>query len=199
MEALRTVQKTASRRQNNFLETARSLLCLSDGAVHNVLNFYRHTCPESTEPEVKDIVECLTSWYTSATQEEKDTYRDPGLGTRSSSQVRLARRFLEEQSLHDWVAHKNEYLGIAPSTTLVLDQRAALREGLNTKYLGTVKNKSKKGKLQWLRRWRARWDLRLGSIAARERVPPADSKFKVVWATGYQKTRAPFGPKIGPK
>ena len=86
-----------------------------------------------------------------------------------------AQNFLAEAGLNDWVAEQNVAKGIAPMSGVVMDhmRRTNLRPSVK-----------RKNDLQWLRRWRRRWNLTLGTFVNRELVGAAEAQRKATFCRG---------------
>lgn len=93
------------------------------------------------------------------------------------------KKFLQEHNLHGWLETQNVDRGIAPGTAQVWKRRLA--DGVETPKLASTR----KGQLQWLRRWRLRWDVKIGSVAQREQVPDDVARLK---ASGWKLIRPLF-------
>ena len=89
-----------------------------------------------------------------------------------------AKRFLQELELHTWVNDANTTQGIAPMSSIVLDRAVRDTSTANSAPLLRV-TAPHKSKLQWLRRWRRRWQVGLGALQARDTLPPAECATKV--------------------
>ena len=84
-----------------------------------------------------------------------------------------AARFLKECHLAKWVETRNMEQNIAPLVSLVAHEARA------TNCLPSEPTSTKvRSQLQWLRRWRKRWSVSLGCIAAREHIPPEEGRRK---------------------
>ena len=89
-----------------------------------------------------------------------------------------ARRFLQEIQLHKFVDEANRTKGIAPLTSALVN-KAASQSTLSLPPLVALKTK-RKHQLQWLRRWRRRWNIGLGSLHARDTLPAMECRKKVL-------------------
>jgi len=87
-------------------------------------------------------------------------------------QLARARKFLAEASLHDWVAGLNTTQGIAPVSGVVLRELERRRSEEGAEAL--VQANSRRGQLQWLRRWRGRWRVSLARLQPGDRLPPEE-------------------------
>ena len=96
--------------------------------------------------------------------------------------LQKARRFLEEWRLHQWVDDANQRIQIAPSSSVMLQQAVCKSSAVEVSSLVTATS-DRKSKMQWLRRWRRRWDVNLGTFAARDTLPPALCQKKVLSPT----------------
>ena len=79
--------------------------------------------------------------------------------------------------LHNWVAIQNMEKKLALSAAVMLKISKSDESGDVAVFLrGT---KTRKHKLQRLQRWRSRWSVKLGCIAARSSLPMTDRRRKV--------------------
>ena len=124
--------------------------------------------------------------------------------TTKQRQHATAAKFLKEWKLHNWVESTNLSKGIAPCSSLIC--QAGGPPGIEPTAIpfpigSSIKYRSK---LQWLRRWRRRWDVRLGTFSPGERLDSATAQRKVR-RRELRQTRPwvpqgeHFGPKSGPK
>ena len=90
--------------------------------------------------------------------------------------------FVAEFRLHSWVDNANVQQCIAPLSSVMLE-RAAGRATSSTEVSLMRPNMQRKIQLQWLRRWRRRWRVGFGSILARDTLPPAECRKKVLQNT----------------
>ena len=91
--------------------------------------------------------------------------------------LQKATTFVQELQLHDWVDNANRAQGIAPMSSVLIDQATGQLPSSRTKPLLYV-GMRKKYKLQWLRRWRRRWRVGLGPLQPRDTLPPAECQRK---------------------
>ena len=91
--------------------------------------------------------------------------------------LKKAEDFLLGSRLQDWVQHQNLTKGMTPSSHAVLQQKRRFSQ--TGAYRPASTATKRKCKLQWLRRWRSRWSVRLATLAAREVVPAAEKQSKV--------------------
>ena len=82
-----------------------------------------------------------------------------------------AQKWMKESDLHEWLEQQNVGKGIAPVSSVLLQEANRL---LGAAVEGPRGAPSRKSRLQWLRRWRRRWRVRLGRVQAADR-PSADA------------------------
>ena len=136
-------------------------------------------------------------WKTAAEQEDLDRWAngvtkwreeaDEGVcklyidGSATSSLRRAAAqvdKFTAERSLHSWMLHQNTTLGISPDTAVVLQELP--KHGLEGKPRHAEDaHRKHKSSVQYLRRWRRRWDVREGNITIGEKVSLQELRAKV--------------------
>lgn len=127
---------------------------------------------------VDTLVSELLAWFEGADAEERLRYTLDHANPGSKPAVTSAHNFLQEQRLHAWVEQQNTEKGIAPAALTVLQVRSDLLPPSSAGPTGEVHEPKHRSRLQWLRRWRMRWGINLGSIAGREKVPVQDAQEK---------------------
>lgn len=83
--------------------------------------------------------------------------------------LQRAKVWLQDSGLHDWLHHLNTAKKVAPVSALVLGERD--RRG-GAADLRPPQAPKQKHRLQWLRRWRGRWQVRLGRVLGADRPEP---------------------------
>lgn len=89
-----------------------------------------------------------------------------------------AERFLKEYDLQVWISRQNLEKGMTPSSHAVLQQCTRLAGESQAGALGGSASQ-KKTRLQWLRRFRRRWRVRLGKITEGEHMSAQEKRAKV--------------------
>ena len=116
------------------------------------------------------VEEKLRSWWRETSAATKRLHINvEGAAAKKKWAVAKARRFVAEGNLDIWVERQNMKKGITPMSSLVLEKgRHELR------IAGIAAARTRKGGLQWLRRWRRRCGVRLKKLAALDR--PAEEE-----------------------
>jgi hypothetical protein len=125
--------------------------------------------------ERQSMVERVQKKYNAMVIEEKEKLLKQDGPHANSEENRLASKFLRDYQLYKWVAQANTQSVIAPVTRVVADEASKLKCFAHGKDV-TPKRKHQK---QWLRRFRTRWNMSLGSFAVREFVSEEEGKSKV--------------------
>ena len=159
------------------VEVAKAIMCQTGGNKSLAeLHFTRASAGKSAG--VPKTVETLLAWYNDASDEDKQGYTAGSEKPLLAASVRCAERFLGEQRLHAWSERQNLDKGIAPLSTVVLQQKRKLDS--TAACLANADAVTHKSCLQWARRWRRRWGIRMGRVGVREHVAPAVARQKVV-------------------
>ncbi len=169
-------RKSEDRKRHRDVErVALAILCMTGGSRAAAKSFVERELGKHGAAVVTSACAAVCSTYDGMPEEERSDLREPTAPSGQGPVCRKAARFLKEYKLASWVETRNVREGIAPLTTFVTKQ--ALAHGcLEPEPTSTTG----KGNKQWLRRWRRRWDITLGHIAAREHVPPAEARQKAL-------------------
>ena len=111
-------------------------------------------------------------WHASTPAERASAAVEPGAPALGNA-WRRAGKWMQEAGLHTWVHDLNVAKGIAPVASLTLAE--ARRRQVASPHRSLVRSLGPKGSQQWLRRWRARWQVRLARLLPGDRLPPAES------------------------
>ena len=143
---------------------ATVLMVLRGGEPTAAIDYLRVACRRKDRAAAVSptVEEKLRSWWRETSAATKRLLINvEGAAAKKKWAVAKARRFLAEGNLDMWVERQNMKKGIAPMSSLVLEKgRHELR------IAGIAAAKTRKGGLQWLRRWRRRCGVRLKKLAA---------------------------------
>ena len=175
-EALARVSKgqiALRRRRRHSEQVALHVLCQSGGSQMLAQQFLERELDEDGAEAVTQIFVAVVAAYEGMSEDEIIGLRSTSAEPTAGSVARTAARFLKECHLSKWVEKRNMEQNIAPLVSLVAHEARASNclppEPTSTKL---------KSQLQWLRRWRRRWNITLGCIAAREHIPPDEGRRK---------------------
>jgi len=161
------------RRRRHLEEAALHVLCQSGGSHTLMQEFLGRNLGEQGAQTVTDSIVAVRATYDAMSPKDTDALREPAAPDKSPAQARAAAKFLKECRLAKWVETRNMEQSIAPVVSLVAQEARA------THCLPPEPTSTKpKSQLQWLRRWRRRWNITLGSIPARENIPPEEARRK---------------------
>ena len=92
--------------------------------------------------------------------------------------LKAATKFMKEWRLYDWIEQINLQQGIAPCSTIICRELA--QEGIESNTIPACQPRRHKhrSRIQWLRRWRSRWDVVMGKIYPGERMSSACAQEK---------------------
>ena len=157
---------------------ATAIFALTHPAVEPACLFLEHKWPRWDEGKRNETMFRLQQWHTMmASTTGFGTILSPDTSA-GQHHLKQARRFLDERRLHRWVDDTNKRKKIAPTSAVLLQETA--RSSAESTVFGLVSPTTKhKSKMQWLRRWRRRWDVVLGPLAARDTLPPEQCRKKV--------------------
>jgi len=114
----------------------------------------------------------LENWFLDAPLADITELTDATTPTQARA-LQTAKQWLSEHALHQWVHEQNNTKGVAPMSSLVLRQLhhgVGHEAGAHSLQAGCMLN-AQRTNLQWLRRWRRRWNVKLGRFAVRQCVP----------------------------
>ena len=166
--------QTALRRRRRHLEqVALHVLCQSGGRQMLAQQFLERDLGEQGGQVVTHTFVAAVATYEGMSDEEINELRLLAGLKKKTTLAGTAARFLKECHLAKWVETRNMEQNIAPLVSLVAHEARATNclppEPTSTKV---------RSQLQWLRRWRKRWSVSLGCIAAREHIPPEEGRRK---------------------
>ena len=143
-----------------------------------------------------DVRELLTREWASKDEAEQIRLRD---GPHSLSETRnynAVNRWLKERKIHEWVETQNVTKGIAPMQRIVVSQIDNPTDCTEPSAVNGHAPVSR-GRQQWMRRWRRRWNVTLTKLHAGDVLPPEVAQRKAFCETvNTIKTKQPhiFGP-----
>ena len=145
------------------------------------------------DSQKENVRSCLQAWYAGllATSTVASVLQPSTSAARDALQK--ATTFVQELQLHDWVDNANRAQGIAPMSSVLIDQATGQLPSSRTKPLLYV-GMRKKYKLQWLRRWRRRWRVGLGPLQPRDTLPPAECQRNVFFPEKHILSLGPDSP-----
>lgn len=162
------------RQQRHAEQVAKHVLCQSKGDLLAVHYFLEKTLSALGKKVIAACFASILAYASELSTQEMCGLREPTALKANPSLRRIADRFLKECHLQTWVSNLNMQHGIAPTVSVVADEAKAA--GCISSERASMKQKYQ---LQWLRRWRRRWNISLASIAAREHVQPEEARQKV--------------------
>ena len=170
---LRKAQTELRRLRRHSEQVALHVLCQSGGSHMLAQQFLERDLGEQGAQAVTHTFVAVVATYEGMSEEEINGLRLLAGFGKATKLARTAARFLKECHLAKWVETRNMEQNIAPLVSLVAHEARATNclppEPTSTKV---------RSQLQWLRRWRKRWNVTLGCIAAREHIPPEEGRRK---------------------
>ena len=174
LERLRKEVKKRKRQQSKdhrfgwAWERAATLTSLSKGNLNAARHFLNHHSKLNSS-QCQALDKQLATWWIQRTESAEITSeRDSFL--QCPSVLKQATKYLAEYKLYAWVEQQNLTKGLAPHTAIVNSVRHPKNMENVAQPLGVVSRVGRTRK-QWLRRWRHRWSVKVGTIPAGERLP----------------------------
>jgi hypothetical protein len=160
-----------------LLKVAQILCCLPAGGLELAILYLVQKAGLSSAQAASQQTN-LESWFDRTPEADRHQCHTLPPSIAGQAALQSALLFVDESKLEGWVREQNMEKGIAPASTVVWNQRerqlnANLEEGLPK-----PRPAKQKHRLQWVRRWRLRWRIKMGKIAAREYVSVADCQNK---------------------
>ena len=170
---LRKAQTELRRLRRHSEQVALHVLCQSGGTQLLAQQFLERDLGEQGAQAVTHTFVAVVATYEGMSEEEINGLRLLAGFGKATKLARTAARFLKECHLAKWVETRNMEQNIAPLVSLVA------HEARSTNCLPPEPTSTKlRSQLHWLRRWRKRWNVSLGCIAAREHIPPEEGRRK---------------------
>ena len=94
-------------------------------------------------------------------------------------EIREARRFQQEHTLHHWIEVQNVQKGLAPSSARILLEAERLEQRKHGDSRLPFAETSDVAKTKWMQRFKQRWNVKKGKFQAGECVPQIDAHAKV--------------------
>ncbi len=125
----------------------------------------------------------LQARMSNSTQHVNKSYLAAGATNTSRTQLRSAQTYIREMNLHAWVEKENTDKGIPPASRFIIEQRSnppppAVVEIFRESLPPPLSQKDNK----WLKRWRKRWQVTVGTIGQRMILPTQIAQEKASWA-----------------
>jgi len=159
-----------------MVDTAAKILWCRHHKLDHLMKFLRF----KTGADTKDLerwAAAVSSWFTQASPEQRtdmvNAVKDPSL-RRAAAEVE---KYCQEQALHEWVVGLNVNLGVSPATGTLLNELGQRgMERSSNKFAG--EKRKYRSSLQFLRRWRNRWSVKLGKFDTLDFEEPKDLQQK---------------------
>ena len=156
-------------------ERAATLTFLCDGNMKAARHFLKeHSKLRSKES--KEMERHLATWWAARDADAEHTPEHDGF-LRCPRVLEQAAKYLDEHELYAWVEQQNLTKGIAPHSAIVHSVALPHRTRFPGEP-GVPVVQLRRSRIQWLRRWRQRWRIRLGRIAARQCLPDSVAQQK---------------------
>lgn len=154
---------------NQLDQAARIILCRSKGNSAVLTEFLKHTSKRDGSIIDKHVSR-LMDWYSDCSEEVRSLILDgKGFSDAGAKANSMLDKYLKEFSLHAWVVQQNIDQGLSPCTGAVINQMISKGLAGNSRR-GAREPRKYRSTLQYLRRWRQRWQVSHGNIAPLEKV-----------------------------
>jgi hypothetical protein len=158
--------------------TARIIVCLPQGGLDLAITYLTLRAGLKSKDALVQK-KGLQDWFAETAETERQKWCTNPPSKKGKAAMKEAEKTVAEWALHEWVRKQNMEKGIAPLSGIVWSQR---EKNLNADAAAGVvprpRPTKQKERLQWLRRWRLRWRIKLGAIQAREHVPADECQSK---------------------
>ena len=157
-------------------KVARAIVLLSGGNIGAGVAYVLLGQSDVGHDEIQEYHDKLQAWWSSTTPQSREDTVLKAQCAQGVAALARARKVTAEQDLVRWVAEVNLEYGIAPDSRV-----------LNTRRQPADQVVSGRTRTQWARRWRLRWNIGLGRLAARERLSAEvkQSKALAMWQWAY--------------
>ena len=172
---LRAVRTEAVRRQNKsnrLLRVATIAYCHEPAALTRYAEAIIRTGRDVFSDEVDNVATQITSMFL-----DTDTYTlalwldwEPSSCTKRD--ISDAQRLICDAKVLGWVENQNAMQGLAPSQQFVWEHRCRVRLGGSESTAGSsMQGHTSAAAKKWMKRFRTRWSIHLGTLPVQEIVP----------------------------
>ena len=181
---LRTVKKEKTKRQQQckaerkkssvcIEDIASAILRMSDGNYNMAETFLVQNSARMSWRKQQSITDCIEELRLEFHNSQVVRRTDDASHEYGKWVASCAKAFIAEYSLAQWVQQLNLSLGIAPHSRIVAVEARKLS------LMQDAGQSTVKVRKQYLRRWRRRWEMKLGIISCREVLLRKDMQQKV--------------------
>ena len=149
--------------------SAKILLCRQAGDEAGVRAFLSAKTQRSVDAIDRHVADLL-AWYSTTSEAERVQVAEPSAAPAAARAGAVVDKYLQENNLHAWVTTQNLVKGITPTTPVVLQHLAGAVPPAAPAVGGRASRRRRRSSLQFLRRWRRRWGVRLGLIGKLDHV-----------------------------
>lgn len=176
LRACRPAHRRESLCTPGMWNTLIALQCIAGGDLRSC-HAYVLSRETHEEAEWSALEKALRAWFRTVSVATRSRYSTAPVTAQQRFAVTAASKFLHGLRLHSWLEAHNMERSLAPSAAAVLSHadtshgppRVALRSC-----------HTRRSRLQWLRRWRSFWGVRLGNFGARSHLRQADVQAKAL-------------------
>ena len=182
MEAARKKESDAHHRKlTAVLDVGFILYVTSGGDVCELRMYLHHNLPEGAAAEVDDFVHQLEQRFLETELNTLSKIADSQSPPFSTQKYRRASRAREELGLLDWIRTQNDDHGVAPSSSLLWDQKTKVagEKAESSTAVPHAAGPTKSAQIKWAQRFRARWKLQMVRPVAQHVLPPEQLQQKV--------------------
>lgn len=156
---------------------ASKILCCRGHADQLLFDFFQWKTSAEEARQNRWVREVIL-WRETAEAAERTLYAAAEATGALRRAAAVVAKYQAERSLYGWVHQQNVTAGLTPATTVVLEELS--KHGLAGEGCKTADaNRKHRSHLQFLRRWRKRWNIRQGKVPVGEQLGSAELLSKV--------------------
>ena len=171
----RAVRTEAVKRQNKsrrLLRVATIAYCHEPAALTRYAEAIIRTGRDVFCDDVDDVATQVTSMFLATDTCTLSLWLDWEPSSCTRRDICDAQRLVRDATLLGWVESQNAMQGLAPSQQFVWERRCSVMlGGSESTHVSTMQGHTSAAAKKWMRRFRTRWSIQLGTLPVQEIVP----------------------------